>query len=517
MQRRALLKSMGALGAGSMILNSPALAFASSKVNSSEIKNDAVVNYKDLFNRALASNPDLIGFTNVERNFAPQTLSVEGKIPADLHGTFYRNGPGKHERADQRYQHLFEGDGMLQSFRIENGKIRHQGKFINTPKFQQEQQAQRFLYSGPDTKIKNPLPVSNANIINTANTNVIPVGDDLWALWEGGAATRINSETLEYQQQVTLGEQGKYGKSLKGLPFSAHPKIEANGDIWNFGLNPSGHIVLYHLSATGQVKNVKIVNAKYRGAMLHDFLITDKHLLLILPSLTTSRAGNDSRQGYFSRIGFDKSLAMRVLVVSKNDLSVTKQYELPPGFAFHYGNAWEENNGVIHFDASLYPNVDVLHNLANVMKGEMNNANIDAKTALYTLLPNGRTDHTILDINSEFPRVCDHLVGLKNEYLYHLSSQHNSLWSDSVSSFNISTGKEDRFDFGPEYLVEEHISVCPKNKEGTGYLIGTALHVPSKRTCLNVFNANNIADGPIARAWLNHHLPLGFHGNFKAA
>ncbi|WNC69821.1 carotenoid oxygenase family protein [Thalassotalea nanhaiensis] len=517
MQRRQLLKSMGAVGLGSMLLNPSIQALASSKVNTNAINNSSVVNYKDLFNRALANNPDLLGFSNVESNFKPQTLNIEGKIPADLNGIFFRNGPGKHERGDQRYQHLFEGDGMLQSFHIENGKVSHHGKFINTPKFQQEQQAERFLYSGPETKINKPLPVSNANMINTANTNVIPVGDDLWALWEAGSATSINSKTLDYQQQVTLGEEGKYGNSLKGLPFSAHPKIEANGDIWNFGLHPNGHIVLYHLSATGQVKNVKIVNAKYRGGMLHDFLITDKHLLLILPSLITRRAESDSQQGYFSRVGFDNNLPMRVLVVSKTQLAVTKQYELPSGFAFHYGNAWEESNGTIHFDASLYPNVDVLHNLSNVMQGEMNNANIDAKTALYTLLPNGSTNHTILDTNSEFPRVCDHITGLKNNYLYHLSSTNNSLWSDTVSSFNTNTGKEDKYIFGKEYLVEEHITVCPKRKEGSGYLIGTALHVPSKRTCLNIFNANNLAEGPIARAWLNNHLPLGFHGNFKMA
>ena len=47
-------------------------------------------------------------------------------------------------------------------------------------------------------------------------------------------------------------------------------------------------------------------------------------------------------------------------------------------------------------------------------------------------------------------------------------------------------------------------------------MIGTALHVPTKRTCLNIFNSESLSDGPIARAWLPHHLPLGFHGNFVA-
>jgi all-trans-8'-apo-beta-carotenal 15,15'-oxygenase len=510
MKRRQLLKNMASLGAGSLLMNTPFNVLAQDK------QPHSATNYKKLFNESLTNNPSLIGFANTKSDFKPQTLSIEGKVPDDLIGTFYRNGAAKHERGEQRYQHLFEGDGMLQSFTFAGGKIIHQGKFINTPKFQKEQQAKRFLYSGPDTKIQASLSVSSSNMVNTANTNVINVGNDLWALWEAGSPTKVNAKTLEYQEQVTLGTNSKYQQSLKGLPFSAHPKISPNGDIWNFGLNPTGHVVLYHLAANGQVKNVGLVNAKYRGGMLHDFLMTDKHLLLILPSLNSGVSTHNNQKGYFSRITFDRQLPMRVLVINKHDLTLNKEFELPAGFAFHYGNAWEELDGTIRFDASLYPNVDVLHHLSDIMQGKSENPHTNAKTVFFTLYPNGKVAQDTIDIISEFPRVCDHVTGLRNNYLYQLSSSHNSLWSDTVCSLNTESGQIDSYDFGQDYLVEEHITVNPQQKEGTGYLIGTALHVPSKRTCLTVFNADNIADGPIVKAWLSHHLPLGFHGSFKA-
>jgi len=511
MQRRQLLKSIVSLGAGALILNSPFKALASTK------ESQHIVNYKALFNQALSNSPELIGFANVAENFPPQVLSVEGKIPTDISGTFYRNGPAKHERSEQRYRHLFEGDGMLQRFTFADGKIVHQGKFINTPKYQKEQQAQQFLYAGPDTPIQASLPVSHSGMINTANTNIIAVGEDLWALWEAGSPTKIDTDSLEYRNQVILGEGSKYNKTLQGLPFSAHPKIEANGDIWNFGLNPSGHIVLYHLAPNGKVNNVGIVNARYHGGMLHDFLMTEKHLLLILPSLKNGHSADRNKQGFFSAIVFDENLPMRILVIDKSNLMLKKEYELPAGFAFHYGNAWEDNDGTIRFDASLYPDVDVLHNLSNMMKGETNIAHTNAQTAFFTLKPNGSASHVLLDTTSEFPKVCNHIVGLKNERLYHLSSTHDSLWSDTVCELNINTGKLASYDFGKGFLVEEHITICPQKKEGTGYLIGTALHVPSKRTCVNIFNVENISAGPVARAWLSHHLPLGFHGSFKSA
>ncbi|MBB1321156.1 carotenoid oxygenase family protein [Shewanella sp. SR43-8] len=502
MQRRQFLKSMAIVGASSALPASATLLTAPVA--------PAMVNVKQLFNDALAVHPELIGFANVERNFEPQTLSLEGRIPADLHGVFYRNGPAKHERGAIRYQHAFEGDGMLQRFEIKNQNIVHRGQFINTPKFSQEQQAQQFVYSGPETKIAHALPVVTPDTVNTANTNIIAVGDDLWALWEAGSPTKIDRDSMQFQQQVHLGAESKYANTLQGLPFSAHPKVDPSGDIWNFGLHPSGNIVLYHLASNGNVKNAGVINTQYRGAMLHDFLITDKHLLIILPSLFTDK----SIEGHFEQIKYNTDIPMRVLVISKQSLTVIKHYELPAGFVFHYGNAWEEINGTIHFDASLYPDVNVLHKLSNVMQGKIEQASTKAKTALITLHTEGHYSMQIMPGTSEFPRVCDHVVGLKNHYLYHLSAKTNSLWSDTLSSLNTDTGAEQHYHFGEDYLVEEHISVCQKAIENTGYLIGTALHVPTKRTCLNIFAVNDLSSGPIARAWLPYHLPLGFHGNF---
>ncbi|UCX04277.1 lignostilbene alpha-beta-dioxygenase [Shewanella glacialimarina] len=504
MQRRQFLKGMGIIGASSMLPGA---------VNALASSAPTVVNIKQQFNQALAQHPELIGFANVDANFEPQPLTIEGRIPADLQGVFYRNGPGKYERGDIRYLHAFEGDGMLQRFEISDQKIVHRGQFINTPKFAKEQQAQQFVYSGPDTKIAHALPVTSADTVNTANTNIIAVGDDLWALWEAGSPTQIDRDTMQFTQQVNLGAGSKYDNSLQGLPFSAHPKVDPNGDIWNFGLHPSGQVVIYQLAANGKVKNVGLIDSQYRGGMLHDFLITDKSVLIILPSLFVDKA----IEGNFARTQYNSDIPMSVLVINKQSLKVTKRFELPAGFAFHYGNAWEEANGTIHFDASLYPNVDVLHKLANVMQGKMSQASVKAQTALFSLYIDGTYDMQTVGDSSEFPRVCDHLVGLKNQYLYHLSAKSSSLWSDTLSSLHIDTGATQHYHFGDDYLVEEHVSVCPKGVEGSGYLMGTALHVPTKRTCLNIFAANDLAAGPLARAWLPYHLPLGFHGNFMAS
>lgn len=507
MLRRDLLKGMVAFGGACAV---PMSAKALSRELTSPTK---LVNAKVQFNQALQQEPGLIGFANIEANFAPSKLKIEGVLPSDLKGVFYRNGPGKHERGDIRYQHLFEGDGMVQRFEIGNGEIHHFGRFLETKKYVEEEQAGEFLYAGPETKFVEKKASLNSDTVNVANINTLPVGNDLWALWEAGSASKIDPNTLDYQGIVNLGEGTQYGDSLKGLPFSAHPKVDPSGDIWNFGLNHTGHIVLYHLSPQGKVQKVKLVDTGYQGRMLHDFLTTEKHVLLILPSLNSDISRTDRRNGFFSQITFDKSLPLRVMVLRKSDFGLVKEHELPPGFVFHFGNAWEDKSGVIRFDASLYPNIDVLQDMSNMMVGDLSHGHTNSKLALYELHPNGKTKHFVSDVYSEFPKVFAHQQTQRNQKLYHISTIKNKIWNDTVCSYDLETGNQDIFCLGEDFHVEEHIPIKPKSSKNT-YMIGTALHVPSKRTCLNIFNAEKINEGPIARAWLPHHLPLGFHGSF---
>ncbi len=512
MKRRQLLKGLGLVSVAAINMSQSLPSFSKPAVNKAS-KNNQLINAKESFNLAFKTDPDLIGFANTGQDFLPQQLTIEGKLPQDIQGCFYRNGPAKHERGNMRYLHLFEGDGMVHRFHFNKGELYHHGKFVQTPKFIKEQRVNKFLYSGPDSLLDNSLSVSHSDMINTANTNVIAVGDDLWALWEAGSATALDAKTLATKKQVNLGENSQYGDKIKGMAFSAHPKIETNGDIWNFGLAPSGHVVLYHLTPKGRAKNVGLINTQYKGGMIHDFLITHKHILLILPSFI-----NDPNiEGFFAQIKYANNLPMKVLVIDKQNLRIKKQYELESGFAFHYGNAWEDKGGTIHFDASLYKNNDVLDSFRQLMEGDHSQSNKGAKTVLFSLKPNGTSSQYAIEGDSEFPRVFASKVGIKNQYLFTLTANKSNIWSDTVNCLDVDSGKKTSYFYGNEYLVEEHIPISPKHSNEQGYLMGTALHIPSKRTCLNIFKADNLSDGLLCRAWLPYHIPLGFHGNFKGS
>ncbi|KZN58433.1 carotenoid oxygenase family protein [Pseudoalteromonas luteoviolacea] len=506
MERRQFLKGMVATPVVHTVSPNIVLA-ANSKTNESLILN------QKRFNAALAQNPELIGFKGTETDMGPQKLIIEGKLPADLKGDFYRNGPGRHQRSGERYLHLFEGDGMINQFSIARGEIHHHAKFVRTNKFIKEEKAGKFLFSGPDSKLKDSLAIPSPDSISTANTNILPVNGELWALWEAGSPTAIDKNTLKTKGLINVGNKTPHASALKGLPFSAHPKVEADGTIWNFGYAQSGHVVLYQLNSHGQLLNVGMVNTGFKGGMLHDFLITQHHIVLLLPSLKRDR----TIEGEFSSIQFNAQQPMDVFVISKQSLKTVKRYELDPGFVFHFGNAWADKQGNIHFDASLYPNGEVLQHMTLTMQGNTDAPLSPAQTVLFTLYKNGKVQKQSIDGISEFPRVYSHITGKRNSRLFTLSSVQSDVWSDSVRRIDLNTEKQDIYTYGKDYLVEEHMLVNQGNKEQGGYLLGTALHIPSRRTCLNILRADDVSAGPICRAWLPHTMPLGFHGNFLPA
>jgi carotenoid cleavage dioxygenase-like enzyme len=78
------------------------------------------------------------------RNEMPE---VEGKIPGELRGSLYRNGPGLFERGGLRKPHLLDGDGLIQRLSFADGTAHYQNAFVRTPKFVAEEQAGKFRFA----------------------------------------------------------------------------------------------------------------------------------------------------------------------------------------------------------------------------------------------------------------------------------------------------------------------------------------------------------------------------------
>ena len=304
------------------------------------LANNNLDNTKQLFAQALEKDTRLAGFKGVSvPTLSHQNLPSIGKIPAQLYGTFYRNGPAKHEFHERRYHHWFDGDGMIQTFQLSATGVSHQGRLIETQKYKNELARDQFYLPSTGTLWQADSIIKHADDINTANISIVWHGNELLALWEGGSAHRINPETL-----ANMGLK-IWGKNLEHLPFSAHPRLDAQGNLWNFGSAPwQGKLMLYRIDKTGALAKFGILDIEAR-AMLHDFAITQDYVIFILPPLNwqTDQQADIYLQGF----AWQAQQASKIIVVDKNDFSIIWQGETDTGFHFHIGNAYQHGKEII--------------------------------------------------------------------------------------------------------------------------------------------------------------------------
>ena len=468
------------------------------------------------FARALEANPMLLGWHSVSADRLDCEARVEGRLPAELVGTLYRNGPAVHERFGQRYTHWFEGDSMVHAYRFDGRRVFHRGRVVMTPKLAREDAAGRRLYSGVATRIENGVSLRRPDDINTANITVLDHHGELLALWEGGSASVLDRDTLGWQGFKVWGER------LEGVPFTAHPKVEPDGTLWAFGYSiaPSPALVLYHIGPDGGLRRVQRVDAGPLG-MVHDFVVTARHLVIVIPPLVLEPG--PGRELLLDALVWRPGLGSRVLVVEKDDFSARRWYQLPAGFGFHHGNGWEDSSGTIRFDHCVAADATLMsETMRFVMRGEFRNSTPELYTR-FALHPDGRAEIESSGEEAEFPRIAPSAIGRRNRWVYTLGAPPEGApgWRlrRVVKRDLERDGITESFDYGSGVLPEEHVFVPrpSRRSEDDGWLLGPFLDYERRASGLAVFDARHVAGGPVARAWLDYLLPLAFHGSFTPA
>jgi all-trans-8'-apo-beta-carotenal 15,15'-oxygenase len=211
---------------------------------------------------------------------------------------------------------------------------------------------------------------------------------------------------------------------------------------------------------------------------------------------------------------------MRVLVYDRETLAQTRAVDLPPGYVFHFGNGWEDASGTIRFDMCHSPDLDHLQRMRPLMRGDLGALNQQQTTSQLVTIPRtGDVRIETIATATEFPRINPNFNTLTNRFVYaacQTAPGTTSKWHDGLIKMDLATGTNQRFAFGDGWLAEEHVFVPRPGapREDDGWLVGTALNYKRSQTCLNIFRADHLTDGPIARAWLDVAMPLGFHGQF---
>lgn len=506
LSRRHLLQALAAAGGG-LAAAAPALARPGRAA-------DFAVN--------VASQPLLTPFKGVSDasgDCATARLALRGRWPAELSGRFYRNGPALYERGAERYHHWFDGDGMVQQFTLTGGSVAHRGRLVKTAKLQAERQAGRFLFGAFGTAVDNSPPISGPDSVNAANTNALEHGGRLLALWEGGSAYAMDPADLSTQGPVVWRDD------LHGVPFSAHPKIDADGHLWNIG-NAGRHLVVWHIDPQGRLVDVGLGESPFPGGMAHDMAVTARHLVVPLPPVRLLFGEPSEGPRKFAMAPGEP---LRILVISKADTRQRRVFELPAQMVFHVGNAHETRDGQIVLSFIGAPDLSFLNDGAVApMHGQPGHAGPSCTQRVTLDLATCRSRLQRFEDQVEFPRIHPRRIGLPARWLLTAASFGAPAPAagplappallHGLQLRDMDSGRTRRFDYGAQVVVEEHIWLPKPGRTGEldAWLLGTTFDARRQATVLNLLDAAHLEDGPIAQAQLPYVLPLGFHGNFTA-
>jgi all-trans-8'-apo-beta-carotenal 15,15'-oxygenase len=462
------------------------------------------------FESQRAGQPWTQAFVGVQADVPPMPMALRGTLPPALHGAFFRNGPARHSLGGMRYHHWFDGDGLLQRYTLGAGGITHQGRFVRTEKYKIDTAAGRPMSSGFATVVPDGAPITGPDSLNVSNTSVVWHGGELMTLWEGGSAYRMDEKTLATRGVKT------WSPDFAGVPFSAHPRIEPDGTLWNFGVSAtSGRLALYRVRPDGVLATATTLPVPHI-AMVHDFAVTQKHLVFLLPPLVFEGERMNRGMSFLDAHVWKPQLGLRVLVLPKDALDQPQWFELPAGFVFHVGNAWEDRSGVIRLDCMRVNDASsATTGLKALMRGEFVIDEFAQLTLIEIDLRARRARQQVLPHRAEFPRIDPRHVGRQHQQLFatlRLAPGQRPGY-DAVMRHDIGRGTTDHYRYGADVMVEEHLFV-PRpgsTREGDGWLVGTALDLARGHTLFSVFDAGRLADGPIAQAEMPRLMPAGLH------
>jgi carotenoid cleavage dioxygenase-like enzyme len=441
-------------------------------------------------------------------------LKISGELPRELSGTLYRNGPNP--QFEVPGAHWFVGDGMLHAFHLENGRASYRNRWVRTPKWLAEHDAGRALFGGFGRRLADvPATLTDSGV---ANTNILFHGGRLLALEEAHLPTEIEPGTLKTRGYCN------YGGGIAG-PFTAHPKIDpVTGEMVFFGYNASGPFTptlsFGSIGADGAVTRFDRFEAPY-ASMVHDFIVTENHLLFPVLPITGDLARAMSGKPAYAWEP-DKGAYVGVMKRSGAAKDIT-WFRGEACYVFHVMNAWEDGGRIIadvmqFEEAPLFPHPD-----GSPTSPEKSRARL----CRWTFDLEGNTDRftqTYLDdITGEFPRVDDRRAGLKTGHGWYACAN-PELASDGLALSGIvhvdgEGTRRGRYLLPLGDTISEPVFVPRDDKaaEGDGWLLAAVWRARDNVSDLAVFNATDVAAGPVALVHLGHRVPDGFHGNWVGA
>ena len=436
---------------------------------------------------------------------------VEGELPSDLDGVFYRVGPDPQYPKDPKYASdiVFDGEGHVSMFRIKDGHVDYRTRYVRNQRWKAQHEARRSLFG----MYRNPFtddPSVEGLSRGTANTQLFVHHKKLLVFKEDSPPVAMDPWTLE-----TTDDYYTFGGKLQSLTHTAHPKIDPlTGEYIGFGYEARGlmskDVNVFSADRDGSINWSVTVEAPYAG-MMHDFAVTRDHVILYLTNMVSSmeqmRAGGvhftyDSKQpcylGIMRRGGDGRDL---------------KWFTGENLFCTHVMGAWADGDKLtIDMDGgegNQFPFFPSVHEPFDPAKSQ-------GRLRRYTVDLSRRSDDRYQvetlqpQVTGVLSRQDDRFHTLPYRYGYMNAVGPGGGWAifdhgdKTVQTVSV-----------PDYSLSE-MTFVPRRKdadEGDGYLIGIGSSTKeSGRSDLILVDTKDIAAGPVARVKMPFRCVGQVHG-----
>lgn len=448
-----------------------------------------------------ATLPPAPGFVeSVAREHGFEPMRVEGPLPPELNGTLYRVGPGLFERFGRRYAHPFEADGAVTAVRFGAGHAQGAVRVIQSAELREEMRRGRPLYGSIapwPRRLVNGLRVRSKNAANTA---LLAYDGKLMALYEASRPTVVSPDDLGTEGETDLGGIVRGG-------FSAHPHaVHARGAVYNFGLRygPRTYIDFFELPLRGAPRLLSSMKLR-KPVMLHDFVATERHLLVLVApvevEIVRGLLGLGDFKGLFR---WRADHGTEVIVVPIDRPNEIETFTTDASWQWHYAGGFERDGEIVlhrirYDDFSTF---DQLGEGGRGARGLVHRTVVDRARRTLRSEP-------VWDVPCEFPRTDERHA--RPTQVFVMAQERTRR---AIARVDVERGTADRWLCDEGHRPSEPVFV-PRDtagEEGDGWLLSLVYDPAAHRSFVAVLDAQRLDEGPVARAWFDHHIPMTFHG-----
>ena len=451
-------------------------------------------------------------------------LEVEGEIPAEIDGAWYRSIPDPQYPPKEGWDTYLSGDGMVSMLRIGGGHADFKQRYVMTERLKRERAARRGmhgLYRNPYTDEPGFFEESRT----VSNTTPIYHAGKLLAAKEDDRAYELDP--------LTLATKGPYdfGGVLKSATMTAHCRVDPDtGELFFFGYEAGGlatkDVAFCIADKTGELIHEEWFEAPY-VSLMHDFQVTKEHVIFPVWPMTADleriKAGGahwifeperESWIGIMPRYGSVKEM---------------RWFKGPAQSSFHYLNAFSEGDKVyLDFAPAALPPFGFIHEASGIVATPQD---ISGPMVRWTFDLSANTDswtQTLLSpVGGDMPRIADKDAMRDYEIGYYQTYDPRNgppmiagpvgAGFNTIIRLNVKTGEIRSLSLDPHVTVQEHVHIASRQEGHEGWLAFVAdIHDQGLSQAV-IVEAEHPERGPVCRIKMPLRLRPQVHGTWVPA